>query len=57
MTCLLSQELLSRTNEAGGTLLLDLILGNEVSLLRLDDLRARPGAGFRRSVGIFSLAM
>lgn len=44
MASLLGQELLGLANEAGGALLLDLVLLDETGFLRLDDLLARPGA-------------
>ena len=45
MTSLLGEEFLGRANESGGALLLDLLLLNELRLLGLDDLCARPGTG------------
>ena len=47
MTSFLGEELFGRANEAGGALLLYFLLLNELRLLGLNDLRARPGTSLR----------
>ena len=54
MASFLGEELLGRTNEAGGALLLDLVLRDQACFLGLDDLLSRPGTRLRGPVSTVS---
>jgi hypothetical protein len=54
MASFLGEEFLGRANEAGGALLLDLVLRDQARFLGLDDLLTRPGTRLRRPVSTVS---
>jgi hypothetical protein len=54
MASFLGEELLGCANEAGGALLLDLVLLDQACFLGLDDLLSRPGAALRRPASMVS---
>lgn len=51
----LCEELFGRADEAGGALLLDLVLLDQARFLGLDNLLSRPGTGLRRSASVVSM--
>lgn len=57
VACLLSKELLGRSDKTSSALLLDLILLDQARLLGLDDLLSGPGAGLRGPADTFSEAV